>query len=347
MHPDIEKSMQKTFDEMAIRDYRSYMSIAKYTPKDIAEWLHINGGMIGQGNAVNAVASVIYSHFHFPARYKRNLLLIGSTGCGKSELMRACHRFLEHSLTKRIADKLFLTADATQLNASGWRGGVKLADVLKNASTSEEMPYGALLFIDEFDKLCEERWAGNSGGGSWSVNNLMQEQLLTTLDHQRFTLAGDDNRSLTVDAQRLSVICLGAFTSIREKKRMAQLHKRRSIGFSSAVDSATDDTADCTTISTEDLCRFGMMPEIASRIDPVMMSDVTPDMMYRIAVNAVKELNEAGKDIYTVSVPEAKLRILADEAISKGLGGRYIRNTLNRMFDAAVFENPCRDLYVL
>ena len=129
---------------------------------------------------------------------------------------------------------------------------------------------------------------------------------------------------------------------------MAQLHKRRSIGFSSAVDIATDDTTtDCTAISTEDLIRFGVMPEIAGRLDPVMMDDVTPDMMYRIAVNAVKELNEAGKDLYTVSVPEAKLRILADEAISKGLGGRYIRNTLNRLFDAAVFENPCRDLFIL
>jgi ATP-dependent Clp protease ATP-binding subunit ClpX len=347
MHPDIEQSMKQTLEDMAIRDYRNYMSIAKYTPRDISGWLHKEGGMIGQDSAVNAVASVIYSHFHFPARYKRNLLLIGSTGCGKSELMRSCHRFLEHALSKRIADKLFLTADATQLNASGWRGGVKLADVLKNASTSEEMPYGTLLFIDEFDKLCEERWAGNGGGGAWSVNNLMQEQLLTTLDHQRFTIAGDDNRSFTVDAQRLSVVCLGAFTSIREKKRMAQLHKRRSIGFSSAVDIATDDTADCTAISTEDLCQFGMMPEIAGRLDPVMMDDVTPDMMYCIAVNAVKELNEAGKDLYTVSVPEAKLRTLADEAISKGLGGRYIRNTLNRLFDAAVFENPCRDLFIL
>ena len=75
--------------DMPVHNSIAYQSLAKYTPRDIAEWLHTDGGMVGQNAAVNAVASVLYSHWHYPLRPKRNLLLIGSTGCGKSELMRS------------------------------------------------------------------------------------------------------------------------------------------------------------------------------------------------------------------------------------------------------------------
>ena len=341
MHPDIEKAMKKSFEEMSLRDYRSYMTIAKYTPKDIAGWLHAEGGMIGQTNAVNAVSSVIYSHFHFPLRPKRNLLLIGRTGCGKSELMRACQRFFASALNPKIAEKMITCVDSTQLNAVGWRGGVKLCDILKDSSTENQLPYGKLIFFDEFDKLCETRWAGGGNGSSWSVNHMIQEQLLTMLDHQLLQLSNEDGtQHFTVDTQRLSIVCMGAFSSIREQKQKTH----RSIGFS-AVD-CTNATADSSEITTA-LEQYGVMTEVCGRLDPIEMTDVTDEMMYNIAVKTVKELNNAGKDLYTVSVPEQKLHALAATAISKGLGGRYIRNTLNRLFDEAVFENPCRDEFVL
>ena len=68
--------------DTSIREFHIYQSLARFTPSDIANWLHTEGGIVGQNAAVQAVASTLYSHFHYPLRPKQNLLLIGSTGCG-------------------------------------------------------------------------------------------------------------------------------------------------------------------------------------------------------------------------------------------------------------------------
>jgi len=58
--------------------------------------------------------------------------------------------------------------------------------------------------MHEFDKVCSERYAGGDNG-SWSVSEMIQSQLLTTLDHQVVQLSGDDGQPFTVDCQRLSI----------------------------------------------------------------------------------------------------------------------------------------------
>lgn len=324
--------------DMPVHNSIAYQSLAKYTPRDIAEWLHTDGGMVGQNAAVNAVASVLYSHWHYPLRPKRNLLLIGSTGCGKSELMRSVQRFALANLGAHHSADFVRTVDCTQLNASGWKGGVKLGDVLRGVS----MPNGCVLFLDEFDKACSERYAGGSSGGSWSVSDLIQEQLLTTLDHQIIQLSGDDGKPFTVDTQKITVICMGAFTALREKKRLQA--ERRSIGFSSAASSAAETVSEIT-VEDLDLADFGMMPEIYGRLTPLLMDEVSPAMMLQIAEQTVKTLCDTTE--LHITVPENKLRILSEEAFASGQGGRGIMKRLQAALDEHIFEDPCRDMYVL
>lgn len=76
---------------MSIRDYRTYQTLPKFSPRDIVDLMHSDdggGGIIGQEAACRAVATQIYSHFNSCEKPKRNILLIGPTGCGKSEIMR-------------------------------------------------------------------------------------------------------------------------------------------------------------------------------------------------------------------------------------------------------------------
>lgn len=315
---------------MSVHDFRLYQSLAKYTPRDIAGWLHKEGGIVGQEVAVKEVASVVYSHLHYSLRPKRNLLLIGSTGCGKSEIMRSVQRFFSANLSAKLGADMVRTVDGTQLNATGWKGGVKLADVLKDVP----QPFGCFLFIDEFDKLVSERYAGGNGG-SWSVSELLQEQLLTTLDHQTITLCGDDNKTFTVDTQKVSIICMGAFTGITEKKA-----NTRSIGF--AADSAVASSAD---VTTEDLIDYSMMPEICGRLYPVIMESVSEDMMYLIAKKELQTLNDTTE--LHITVPDAKLRLMAAEAFSSGQGGRGILKQLQAELDQRIYDDPCRDMYIL
>lgn len=318
--------------DTSVREFHLYQSLARFTPADINDWLHTEGGIVGQDAAVRAVSSALYSHFHFPLRPKQNLLLVGSTGCGKSEIMRAVQRFFDVNLGQTMGPKFVRTCDGSQLNASGWRGGVKLGDVLRNV----KMPFGAMLFIDEFDKVCSERYAGGDNG-SWSVSEMIQSQLLTTLDHQVVQLSGDDGQPFTVDCQRLSIICMGAFTSVLEKKR--RRNERRSIGFSSAVTDAAESASE---LSPQDL---DMMPEIFGRLQPIEMSPVSQDMMLDIANRQVKTLCDTME--LHITVPEEKLRLWAEEAFSSGLGGRGIMKKLQTALDEQIFEDPCRDMYIL
>lgn len=320
--------------DTSVREFHLYQSLAKFTPSDIAGWLHNEGGIVGQDAAVQAVASVLYSHFHFPLRPKQNLLLIGSTGCGKSEIMRAVQRFFDVNLGQTMGPKFVRVADGSQLNASGWRGGVKLGDILRNV----KMPFGCLLFVDEFDKACSERYAGNNSGGSWSVSEMIQSQLLTVLDHQVVQLSGDDGQPFSIDCQKVSIICMGAFTSALEKKRRQA--ERRCIGFSSSAASSAAISAD--DISADDL---SIMSEVYGRIQPIMMSDVSQDMMFAIAQRQVKTLCDTME--LHISVPEAKLRVWAEEAFSSGLGGRAIMKKLQTALDKCIFDDPYRDMYII
>lgn len=320
--------------ETSVREFHMYQSLAKFTPSDIAGWLHTKGGMVGQDAAVQAVASALYSHWHFPLRPKQNLLLIGDTGCGKSELMRAVQRFFAKNIGADLGHSFVRVCDGSQLNASGWRGGVKLADVLRGI----KMPFGAVLFIDEFDKCVSERYAGGDHG-SWSVSEMIQSQLLTTLDHQVVQLSGEDGQSFTVDCQKLTIIAMGAFASLREKKRLQ--NERRSIGFSSAASSAATSATD---ITSDDLSEC-MMPETAGRLQPVLMDPVSSDMMLRIAEQQVKTLCDT-MELHII-VPEAKLRIMAEDAFSSGQGGRAIMKQLQTALDKCIYDDPYRDMYIL
>ena len=320
--------------DTSVREFHMYQSLAKFTPSDIAGWLHNEGGIVGQNAAVQAVSSVLYSHFHFPLRPKQNLLLIGSTGCGKSELMRAVQRFFDVNLGQTMGPKFIRTCDGSQLNASGWRGGVKLGDVLRGV----KMPFGCVLFVDEFDKACAERYAGNNSGGSWSVSEMVQSQLLTTLDHQVVQLSGDDGQPYTIDCQKVSIVCMGAFTSALETKR--RQNERRSIGFSSSA--ATSAAISASELTAEDLC---LMSEVYGRLQPIIMDDVSQDMMFEIAQRQVRTLCDTME--LHISVPEAKLRLWAQEAFDSGLGGRAILKRLQTALDERIYDDPYRDMYII
>ena len=47
--------------DTSVREFHIYQSLAKFTPADIANWLHNEGGIVGQDAAVHAVASVLYA----------------------------------------------------------------------------------------------------------------------------------------------------------------------------------------------------------------------------------------------------------------------------------------------
>ena len=134
---------------------------------------------------------------------------------------------------------------------------------------------------------------------------------------------------------------MGAFASIQEKKRRET--ERRSIGFSSSAASSAAPSA--SEITPEDLAEFGMMSEVAGRLTPVLMDPVSSDMMLAIAERQVKTLCDTME--LHITVPEAKLRLWAEDAFSSGQGGRAVMKKLQAELDRRIFEDPYSDMYIL
>ncbi len=282
-------------DELAIDDW--------FTPQAVQESL--DNRIIGQGAAKKAASMIIYSLYEF--ENTSTSLFIGETGCGKTEIWR---------ILSQEWRGMIQIADASQITAEGWKGGVKMTNLLM--SFQEDKAWKKhILVLDEFDKIWDER---NS-----DVNyfDLIQDQMLKIFDHDSSIMPG-------IDPSDISIVCLGAFSPIFEKKRS----KKAPIGFG-----CTQREAPSNIVTSEDLIEFGMKPELVSRFSRVIQMDPPSLATYRqLADMELQKLEEKLRK--HIEIDPEQLDMLSSEALDAGLGGRYIKNRLFVMAEDFIYENP-------
>lgn len=133
------------------------------------------------------------------AKLKENILIYGSTGTGKTEILKRI---------SKLYDIPIVIEDATSLSETGYQGQ-KITDMLEDlcstANGDIKLAEKGILVIDEFDKLAEKL-----GDIQSHVSRLgVQRFLLKLLDRTLFYF---DNKQF--DSSRLTVVCVGAFTEI-------------------------------------------------------------------------------------------------------------------------------------
>lgn len=315
--------------ELSVRDYKRAIADGKidnWSPKDVEQWLHSDiGGIVGQDAACRAASMIIYNHFE---RRPSVSLFIGPTGCGKTEIWRALRR--EYS-----ADNVHII-DASTLTAEGWRGSNKISSIFR--SIRPDRRGRCILVLDEFDKVLEPQY----GAQGTNYSDLIQNQLLRLCDHDTlFFGAGDDSTSaLSVDCAGVSVVMLGAFSRLRERKAIGQKH----IGFGTAPVPAGDKQTE--EITVDDLIEYGMRAELAGRINRIIcMDSLTIQGLIRIGKDEADHLSlllDRPIDI----APDA-LIMLARIALHKGLGARWMKFKIGTMIDDMIYDNPDAQHYVI
>lgn len=307
-------------DKPSHRPVPTYHSLA--TPQDIYRFLDEH--VYGQTKAKRAAASLIWNHAH--KLIKRNILLAGPTGCGKSEIWRQASQIYPYI---RIID-------ASHVSADGWTGNYKVRNFFDGLSKEEAEK--TIYVLDEADKLFEPTFS--AGGNNYSF--LVQNELLKLLEGEDVIFPADTKNNtpeLHLRTKNMSFVFLGSFETMLTEKNASV---RKSLGFGADLRHTSYNYDSIFT--PDDLVEYaGVRREIAGRIHSIVqLQSMTADDYYAILQNPIISPVKALEDQYGIllSLDDVSRHQLAQQAADSHMGVRYMTARITEMLDDKLF-NDC------
>ena len=309
--------------------------------------------VVGQEQAKKIMSVAVYNHYKREMSddkdgveiEKSNMLMIGSTGSGKTYLVKTLARLLDVPLA---------ITDATSLTEAGYIGDdieSVVSKLLAAADNDVERAEHGIIFIDEIDKIAKKRNANQRDVSGESV----QQGMLKLLEGAEVEVpvgASSKNAMVpmtTVDTKNILFICGGAFPELEEiiKER---LNKEASIGFKADLKDKYDNEENLLCqVTVEDVRKFGMIPEFLGRL-PILFSleALTEDMLVKILKepkNAiVKQYRKLlAMDEVDLVFEEGALHAIAKKAKEKKVGARALRAIIEEFMLDTMYEIPKDD----
>lgn len=268
--------------------------------------------------------------------------MIGPTGSGKTYLVKTLANLLNVPLA---------IADATSLTEAGYIGDdieSVVSKLLTASGNDVEKAEHGIIFIDEIDKIARKKETNTRDVSGESV----QQELLKLLEGSTVEVpvgAGQKNAltpTTTVNTENILFICGGAFpdleTIIRER-----LQKKSSMGFGAVLkDDAEQERQILSKVTTEDLRKFGMIPEFLGRLPvTVTLEKLNEELLMRILReprNAILRQYEKllSMDEVKLEFEEDALRWIAEEALRRDTGARALRAILEEFMLDIMYEIP-------
>lgn len=292
----------------------------------------VKKSIIGQDDAIKQILSTIYFNqrlydsdlpYDKLRNLKQNILLVGSTGVGKTEII------------KQIAKQLDIPCvieDATRYTIEGYKGN-SVEDMIKHLYESAdydiELAERSILVIDEIDKK-----SANEDVSSISSTGV-QQSLLKLLEGTNYNISGDHENMLEpfeFDSSYLTIILSGAFSHMDEKKS-----KEKVVGFTASKNVEEKKT-------TKEFKNSGIVPELLGRMSKIIQLNKLGEKEF-IQILKESEISplRLTKDFYNslgveVIYTDSFINDIADVAKKKDIGARGLKTAFDETIETLEFE---------